>query len=98
MQQPPAKRGVSTIVLATANITSADPRQSTAKRSVGLKCTGRMAELEVQFSAAEFHVVAVQEGRMPSRTVFSGNTDRMHVVEGVGTTHSLGLQLWVRRV
>ena len=95
MQQPPVKRGMSSIVFATANITSTDPRQSAAKRSVGLNCTGRMAESEAQFSAAVFHVVAVQEGRMPSRTVSSGNTHRMHVIEGVGTTHSLGLQLWV---
>ena len=94
IQQPPVKRCMSSIVFATANITSADPRQSTAKRSVGLNCTGRMAESEVPSSAAGFPVVAVQEGRMPSRTVLSGNTYRMHVVEGVGTTHSLGLQLW----
>ena len=88
---------MSSIVFATANITSADPRQSAAKRSVGLNCTGRMAELEAQFSAAGFLVVAVQEGRVPSRTVLSGNTFRMLVVEGVGTTHSLGLQLWVHK-
>ena len=38
MQQPPVKRGMSSIVFATANITSTDPRQSTAKRSVRLNC------------------------------------------------------------
>ena len=86
MQQPPAKRGGSSIVFATANTTSADQRQSTAKRTVGLNCTGRLTELEAQFSAAGFRIVAVQEGRMRSRTVSSGNTYRMHVVEGVGTT------------
>ena len=72
---------MSLIVLAKANITPADPRQSTADRTVGLNCTGRMTEFEAQFSAA-------------SRTVLSGNTYRMHVLEGVGTTHSLGLQMW----
>ena len=46
VHQPPAKRGMSSIVFATANITSADPRQSTADRTVGLNCTGCMAELE----------------------------------------------------
>ena len=56
-----------------------------------------MSELETQFSTAGFHVVGVQEGRMPSRTVLSGSTYRMHVVEGVGTTHSLGLQMWVHK-
>ena len=79
---------MSSIVFATANITSVDPRQSTADSTVGMNCTGRMAEFEAQFSAAGFHVVAVQEGRMPSRTKLSGSTYRMHVLEGVGTTHS----------
>ena len=32
---------------------------------------------------------------MPSRTVLSGNTYRMHVHEGVGTTHSLGPHMLV---
>ena len=85
------------IVCATANNTSADPRQSTTDRTIGLNCTGRMTESEAQFSAAGFHVVAVQEGRMRSRTVLSGNTYRMDVLEGVGTTHSLGLQMWVHK-
>ena len=80
VHQPPAKRCMSSIVFATANITSADTRQSTADRTFGLNCTGH-AELKAQFSAAGFHVVAVQEGRMPSRTVISGNTYRMHVLE-----------------
>ena len=56
-----------------------------------------MTQLEAHFSAAGFHVVAAQEGRMASRTVFCGNTYRMHVLEGVGTTHSLGLQVWVQK-
>ena len=56
-----------------------------------------MTELEAQFSAAGFHIVAVQMGRMPSRTVLSGNTHRMHVVERVGTTYSLGLQIWIHK-
>ena len=97
VHQPLAKRCMSSAVFAIANITSADPRQSTADRTVGLNCTGRMTELEAQFSATGFHVVAVQEGRMPSRTVLSGNTCRMHVLEGVGNTHSLGLQMWVHK-
>ena len=72
--QPPTKWSMSSFVLATANITSADPRQSTPDRTVGLNCTGRMTEVEAQFGAAGFHVVAVQEGRMPSRTVCGGGT------------------------
>ena len=63
VHQPPARRGMSSIVFATFNITPADPRQSTADRTVGLNCTGRMTELEAQFSAAGFDVVAVQEDK-----------------------------------
>ena len=69
--------------------------QPPADRTVGLNCAGGMIELEAQFSAAGFHVVAVQEGRMPSRTLLSRNTYRMHVLEGMGTNHSLGHQMWV---
>ena len=93
--KPFAKRSMSSICLCHSQHHVS--RQSTADRTVGLICTGRMTALEAQFSAAGFYVVAVQEGRMPSRTVLSGNTYRMHVLEGVGITHSLGLQMRVHK-
>ena len=75
--------------LFSASGCSCHGHSSPVKRAVSLNCAEHMAELEAQFSAAGFHMVAVQEGRMASRTVLSGNTCRMHVLERVA--------MWVRK-
>ena len=85
------------VVFATANITSADPAGRLGARAVGTNCTGRMAELELLFDKAGFDVVSVQEGRMPQCTVLQGDVFTMYLDKGVGATHSLGNQIWVRR-